>query len=125
LIDNQNAPAPGTDLCPLDELADGSGRAFTWGAGKNAFSVIVLRCGESVKAFVNICPHFQISLDQNTRVTTFREFVLCSHHHAAFRMSDGYCVEGPCEGAALTPMPIVVEGGRIRIGSQSGDTKTR
>jgi nitrite reductase/ring-hydroxylating ferredoxin subunit len=111
----RDVPEPGTELCALDELADGAGRAFSWGAGKDAFGVIVLRRGDVVTGFANICPHFGIPLDHLGKVTTFREFVLCSHHYAAFRAADGYCVEGPCEGASLTPMPLSVERGRIRI----------
>jgi nitrite reductase/ring-hydroxylating ferredoxin subunit len=103
----------------LDELPDGKGRAFTWGAGKQAYGIIVLRLGDAVTAFVNTCPHFQIPLDHAAKITTFREFVLCSHHYAAFRMSDGYCVEGPCEGATLTPVPIAVDDGCISIASRS------
>jgi nitrite reductase/ring-hydroxylating ferredoxin subunit len=109
-------PAPGTRLCALEDILDGKGRVFTWGSGKNAFGMIVLRRGDAVSAFVNICPHFRIPLDGLGRLTTFREFVLCSHHYAAFRSEDGYCVEGPCEGASLDSMPVVVEHGIISIG---------
>jgi nitrite reductase/ring-hydroxylating ferredoxin subunit len=108
-------PAPGTVLCTLDELADGSGRVFTWGAGKTAVGVVVLRQGDAVTAYRNICPHFQIPLDHRTTVTRFREFVLCSHHYAAFRVADGYCVEGPCEGASLTPVALAVGDGCVRL----------
>jgi nitrite reductase/ring-hydroxylating ferredoxin subunit len=118
----ENVPPPGTELCAIDELPDGKGRAFTWGTGKDAFGVIVLRRGTDVSAFINCCPHFRIPLDHLTKVTTFREFVLCSHHYAAFRFSDGYCVEGPCEGSSLTRMPIAVEGDRVRIGREEPDS---
>jgi nitrite reductase/ring-hydroxylating ferredoxin subunit len=109
-------PGPGTDLCALDELPADTGRVFTWGSGKTATGVIVLRAGDRVTAYVNRCPHFSIPLDHATHVAVFREYVLCSHHYAAFRMSDGYCVEGPCEGATLTPVAIVITDGRIRLG---------
>ncbi len=111
----ENVPPPGTDLCGFTELADGAGRALSWGSGKAAFGIILLRVGDCVTAYVNRCPHFQIPLDHLTNVTLFGEFVLCSHHYAAFRIADGNCVEGPCEGASLTPMPVAVVAGRIRI----------
>jgi len=57
--------------------------------GKAAFGMIVLRQGQTVTAFVNVCPHFQIPLDHRATVTRFREFVLCSQHYAAFRVTDG------------------------------------
>ncbi len=108
-------PEPGSDLCGVDEIADGTGRVFTWGSGKEARGIIVLRRDDAVRGFVNVCPHFQIPLDHRGAVTTFREFVLCSHHYAAFRIADGSCVEGPCQGASLTPVPIEVEAGRVRL----------
>lgn len=111
----ENAPAPGTPLCTLEELPDGAGRVFSGDAGGQSCGIIVLRRADAVTAFVNSCPHFQIPLDHNANLTTLREFVICSHHDAAFRMSDGYCVEGPCEGAALTPVPIAIDRGCIRI----------
>lgn len=115
----EHQPQPGTELCRLDEIADGTGRVFTWGSGKDAYSVVVVRRGETASAFVNVCPHFHIPLDHHGTVTTFGEFVLCSHHYAAFRADDGYCVEGPCEDAALTAVPLVLEHGCVRLGLAS------
>jgi nitrite reductase/ring-hydroxylating ferredoxin subunit len=115
-------PEPGTELCALDELPANSGRVFTWGSGKTATGVIVLRDGDRVTAYVNRCPHFSIPLDSGTRVTVFEAYVLCSHHYAAFRMSDGYCVEGPCAGGALTPVAIAVTNGRIRLAERESGT---
>jgi nitrite reductase/ring-hydroxylating ferredoxin subunit len=109
-------PEPGTDLCGVDEIADGKGRVFTWGNGKESHGIIVLRWAGAVCGYVNVCPHFQIPLDHRGAVTTFAEFVLCSQHYAAFRITDGVCVEGPCEGAALTAVPLERTGGRVRFG---------
>jgi nitrite reductase/ring-hydroxylating ferredoxin subunit len=99
----------------LEELADGKGRSFSWGAGKDAYGVIVVRRGDDAIAFVNRCPHFQVPLAHRETVTTFRDFILCNQHYAAFRFADGYCVEGPCQGASLTRVPIDIDRGRIRI----------
>ena len=32
---------------------------------------------------------------------------MCAHHSAMFRFEDGVCIDGPCQGAALTPVPFV------------------
>ena len=109
------APPPETDLCALEDVENGKGRAFVFGEGKDAFGLLVLRTGEHVRGYVNTCPHFGIPLTVGPTATTFREHVLCANHYAAFRFDDGYCVEGVCEGTSLTPVPLKVVQGRIRI----------
>jgi len=104
-----------TDLCALDDVLDGSGRVFSFGEGKAAFGIVVLRDGEHVTAYVNLCPHFWIPLNVRELPTTFRKHVLCANHYAAFRFADGYCVEGPCEGSSLEPVPLIVLNGRVSI----------
>jgi nitrite reductase/ring-hydroxylating ferredoxin subunit len=104
-----------TDLCALDDVPDGSGRIFSFGEGKAAFGIVVLRDGERVTAYVNLCPHFWIPLNVHEHPATFRKHVLCANHYAAFRFSDGYCVEGPCEGSSLEPLPLVVRDGRVAV----------
>lgn len=104
-----------TDLCAAADIPDGSGRTFVFGEGRNALGVIVLRAGDDVTAFVNLCPHFWIPLNVGERPATFRNHVLCANHYAAFRFRDGYCVEGPCEGSSLDPVPLAVRDGRVAV----------
>jgi nitrite reductase/ring-hydroxylating ferredoxin subunit len=115
------APQPETDVCALDDIEDGKGRAFVFGEGKDAFGLLVLRAGERVFGYVNRCPHFGIPLTVSPVATTFREHVLCANHYAAFRFDDGYCVEGPCERASLISVPLELSQERIRV----RDTRSR
>jgi nitrite reductase/ring-hydroxylating ferredoxin subunit len=47
---------------------------------------------------------------------------MCAHHSAMFRFEDGACMDGPCEGAALTPVVIRIERGQVFIDAEkSGD----
>ncbi len=103
------------DLCAPGDIPDGSGRAFAFGEGKAAVGIIVLRDAERVTAYVNLCPHFWIPLNVHELPTTFRKHVLCANHYAAFRFADGYCVEGPCEGSSLEPVPLAVVDGRVTV----------
>jgi nitrite reductase/ring-hydroxylating ferredoxin subunit len=117
-----------TDLCALADVPDGSGRTFSFGEGKAAFGIIVLRDGENVTAYVNLCPHFWIPLNVREHPTTFRAHVLCANHYAAFRFADGYCVEGPCEGSSLEPVPLAVHDGRVTVevdAARSSATRSR
>jgi len=111
-----------TALCPLDDIPDGGGRQVSRDeAGEVA--IVVLRRGDRAWAYRNVCPHFSIPL--NYEPDTFwaygGELVMCAHHSAMFRFDDGVCVDGPCLGARLTPIPIRIENRRILI-DDGGDT---
>jgi nitrite reductase/ring-hydroxylating ferredoxin subunit len=107
-----------SDLCAVADIPDGGGiRVVREGLapddGSEPANVIVVRDGDEVYAYANVCPHFGIPLDVGRGIKTFRKHVLCVNHYAAFRFSDGACVEGPCLGASLRPVPIDVRGGRV------------
>ncbi len=50
-------------------------------------------------------------------VTYDGQVLMCVHHSALFRFEDGQCIEGPCTGAALTPVAIRIVDGEVRYGS--------
>jgi nitrite reductase/ring-hydroxylating ferredoxin subunit len=96
-------------LCSLDEVPDGGARVIDASdAGK---PVIVVRRGAKVWAYVNRCPHFSVPLNYEPGlVHCYRSQVLmCAHHSAMFRFEDGRCIEGPCAGASLDAVPVVVD----------------
>lgn len=111
------APAPGTDLCPLDEVPEATGREFVFGRGKAAFSMFVVRRGMQVWGYLNICPHFSLPLNYRANAFLNPEATLirCTMHFAEFRIEDGCCVSGACEGCFLDPLPLSVQNGRIMI----------
>jgi nitrite reductase/ring-hydroxylating ferredoxin subunit len=113
----RNAPAIGTDVCGLAEVADGKSRVVVFGKDWHAFELIVVRTGECVWGYVNECKHMPLPLNllDDHAVETVKHHFLCDHHCASFRFSDGYCVEGPCEGQSLDSVPLAIRGGRIVI----------
>lgn len=108
---------PGTVLGPLDEIQEGKGKEFVFGRGKSAFSMFVVRRGEEVWGYLNICPHFSLPL--NYRAGEFMNedgsLIRCSMHFAEFRIEDGFCVAGAAEGCFLDPVPVEVVAGLVRI----------
>ena len=52
---------------------------------------------------------FLIFLDQEGKN------ILCASHGAVFRIEDGVCTEGPCEGERLIAFPAQIEGGSVFI----------
>jgi nitrite reductase/ring-hydroxylating ferredoxin subunit len=112
-----NAPVPGTRLCFLDEVPDGEGREVSFGEGPETFRVLLLRRGEQMFAYHNCCPHFSLPLNYEPQVfhVCDREYLMCAHHTALFRIEDGHCFDGPCTGARLTPIPITRDSDSIRV----------
>jgi nitrite reductase/ring-hydroxylating ferredoxin subunit len=34
---------------------------------------------------------------------------MCAHHSALFRFEDGKCIDGPCKGASLDAVQVVID----------------
>ncbi len=110
-------PAPGTALCAVDDIADGTSRVFTFRDDDgHRFEMFIHRNGEQVVAYANKCPHAGLPLDWTPgRFLDFSGTVFhCASHGAQFRIEDGLCVAGPCPGRALTPVKMEVRDGVIR-----------
>jgi nitrite reductase/ring-hydroxylating ferredoxin subunit len=105
-------PPPGTDLCGVSDVPIGTGRLF----GR----VIIVRSVEGVFGYENLCPHEYITLNLQKNVRTIGAYILCDHHYARFRFDDGISDDGVCAGEGLPPIPLVIEAGRIVIGSPTG-----
>jgi nitrite reductase/ring-hydroxylating ferredoxin subunit len=41
--------------------------------------------------------------------------LMCAHHGAMYRIADGVCFDGPCEGARLMPIPVAIRGDTVII----------
>ena len=54
-------------------------------------------------------PIINLSLALNYEPDKFHVFddvLMCAHHVAMFRLDDGECFDGPCQGSRLTPIEI-------------------
>ncbi|MBM3503945.1 MAG: Rieske 2Fe-2S domain-containing protein [Alphaproteobacteria bacterium] len=104
-------------------------KVFGFGSGHTRFEMFVMRPpldvtapagfsgADGLVAFVNDCPHAHAPLDWTPGQFLDAEgkHLLCTMHGALFRIHDGLCVDGPCPGLSLTPVPIQVVGGVVRI----------
>lgn len=103
-------------LCRLADIPDGEGIGFTLpreaadGLAKGHPDIFVVRRGDRVFGYANSCPHLSSPLDwiENQFMTPDKSHILCATHGAQFRIEDGVCVTGPCQGDALTPLPLSV-----------------
>jgi len=118
--DHDGAPDEGTEVCRLDEIAQEAGKELVIGEGgtKWPFRMFVVRRGDDVWAYVNICPHLHIPLNYfpDRFVSADRQFIMCANHAACFHFDDGYCVSGPCAGQSLQQVPVTVRNGMVRVG---------
>ena len=111
------APLPGTAVGPLSDIADGSAREYIFGRGTTTFSMFVVRKGESVYGYLNICPHYSSRLNcrENQFLNSEGSRIQCTMHFAEFRIEDGFGVDGAAEGCWLDPVPVHVDNGIIVI----------
>ena len=104
-------------LCPLHELGDPGARGFTLGSGDWPLKGFVVRRGDSVRAYVNFCPHagFPLNWTPDGFLAPDAPLILCSMHGALFEMETGDCVAGPCFGRKLRALPVRVTRGYVML----------
>jgi nitrite reductase/ring-hydroxylating ferredoxin subunit len=88
---------------------DGSGREV---------AVLVVRRGDGLRAFLDLCPHQFLPLTWRGRrvLSADGERLRCSNHGAEFAASDGQGISGPGSACGLTPVPLRVDpGGTVRV----------
>lgn len=98
-------------LCRLDEIEDGEGKGFSLGEGGEALDIFVVRDGDRVFGYVNSCPHLGTPLDwtPDQFISADGGHIICTTHGALFRIEDGFCLAGPCEGDGLAPISVGVD----------------
>jgi len=109
-------PPDGAVLCSVDDVPDEGGHEVSFGDARQPLRLLLLRRGQQVWGYENVCPHFSLPLNFDPQTfVTLDGLVMCAHHTAFFRFEDGHCVDGPCAGAGLTPVQLRCEGGRVRL----------
>ena len=108
------APA-GTVLCDLADLEATGAKGLNIGEGADRTAIFVVRDGDDVRGYVNSCPHIGVPLEMidDEFISDFADEIICSTHGARFRIDDGECIAGPCEGQALQPVPVRIEGDKV------------
>lgn len=96
-------PWPEWPICRLDELADPDARGFYVGEGEWPFRGFIVRKGQGIFAYANICPHRRHPLDMlpDAFLVEDGKLIRCASHGALFEPETGLCVLGPCQGKSL------------------------
>jgi len=109
------SPEHGTILCTLAEIPEQGAKEIVFGEGYDSFRVLLLRTGTEIRAYRNCCPHFRVPLNYEPGIFHILDgkVLICAHHGAMYRIADGVCFDGPCEGASLLRIPVATIDGRV------------
>ncbi len=106
-----------TELCSLDEIEDNDAKGMVARIDGKQRNILIARKGDKAFAYLNWCPHNQVLIDQipGKFFDADHQHLQCSKHGAKFRVEDGHCFEGPCEGDGLKSLKIELKDGVIYL----------
>ncbi|MEM7430629.1 MAG: Rieske (2Fe-2S) protein [Pseudomonadota bacterium] len=106
----------------LAELEDPGCREFKIGEGDWPFRGFVVRQGDNVYAYQNVCSHVGHPLNwaPDSFLTKDRSAIICSSHGAMFEIESGLCVAGPGLGRSLRKVETEVRNGEIYVREPAG-----
>ncbi|WP_250628566.1 Rieske (2Fe-2S) protein [Pinirhizobacter soli] len=109
--------SPGQTLCLLEDIPDGGAIAVDAVLADGEDSIIVLREGGHVRAYLNVCPHAGRRLDWAPGQFLVKAGVLvCAAHGASFATASGLCTMGPCRGEHLRKVEVHVSEESVVLG---------
>lgn len=94
---------------PITRPQPGECIVVPYGRDERGFPVdaLVVRDGDEVHAYLNVCKHIAIPLDAGSGEFLDEEgHLVCITHGALYRPGDGMCVAGPCIGEALDRVDV-------------------
>lgn len=82
-------------------------------------TALVLKHDEEVAVYLDLCPHNKIVLSQTGNyLSEDGARLMCEAHGATFKLQDGSCDRGPCEGDTLAKIPFELVNDMVRIPKQ-------
>lgn len=78
---------------------------------------LLARKNNQIYAYANVCRHVPLTLDlgDGEVASANGTHFLCHHHGARYRIEDGHCEYGPCDGRSLIALEVVVEYGELIV----------
>jgi len=105
------------EICALNDLDEVDARGFDYETPEGPRSGFVIRRGDAVYAYRNVCPHagHPLNWKPDAFLTRDRTRIMCSVHGAIFEPETGLCIGGPCPGRSLTPLRAEVHADRLIV----------
>jgi len=106
--------SPHEILCRLEDIPDG-GVIGVNPPDPDGEPLVLARRGNSVQAWLNICPHSGRRMDYAPGLFLVKDDKLtCAVHGATFALRQGgLCVAGPCRGQSLVAVAVQVRDGAV------------
>ena len=97
-------------LCKIADIGK-SGKEVCVKPHTTAFYIMLFPYEGTFRAFVNVCPHQGMPLNQAPDKFMFsgKGLLMCAHHGARFKLDTGECVGGACRGAKLQMVKISLD----------------
>jgi nitrite reductase/ring-hydroxylating ferredoxin subunit len=114
---NEDGEKPGPALALVSAIEDGGFAEAEAAVGGSAESLILYRDGDTVRAWLNVCPHAGRRLDwaPGRFLKSKDGLLVCAVHGASFELQRGECVAGSCRGDALRAVAVEVRDGAIYL----------
>jgi len=112
----------GRVVARVEEMNSGSVKKFWLICRNYRVDGFLINYQGQFHAYVNRCRHMTTPLDF-VRYQFFTEDgrrLVCMTHGALYEPDSGLCVEGPCKGLSLYPLPVRVDQGEVLVGCPSG-----
>jgi nitrite reductase/ring-hydroxylating ferredoxin subunit len=111
-------------VCREDDLRDGVVRTVSLGHDDDGLPIMALLLRDengAIVAYRNLCRHLPVPLDGGTGelLSDDGAHLVCGTHGATYRLHDGYCVEGPCEGLVLQRLYVRKDHGDLYVSDAS------
>lgn len=111
-------------VCREEELGPAEVRTVQLGVDADGIpisAVLVRDDSGAILAYRNLCRHLPVPLDGGTGELLAEDgaHLICGTHGATYRVLDGYCVEGPCEGLSLQRLPVRIEAGDLFVSGEA------
>jgi nitrite reductase/ring-hydroxylating ferredoxin subunit len=104
-----------TALARLADVPDAGAIVVYAGEGDARVSLVLTRRGDSVSCFRNRCAHANYPLQRADGRIVVQEgrYMLCGAHGASYTLDEGACAGGPCNGAGLERIGVVIRDGMV------------
>ncbi len=105
------------DLGQLEEITDPGCREFRVGTGDWPFKGFVVRRGNEVFAYQNICRHVghPLNWQPDRFLNEAGSLIVCASHGALYEIDSGVCISGPCPGKTLNRVPVEIKDGAVVV----------
>ena len=119
----RESKSAGRVVARVGELAPGAVKKFWLICRKYRIDAFLINYRGDFRAYVNRCRHMTTPLDfvRYQFFTDDGRHLICMTHGALYDPASGLCVEGPCKGLALYPLPVQVEGEEVLVGCPEGE----